>query len=264
MWECPVCHLLTKQVVSHHDHFGDVCVSLLRRIYADPLPRCLGEGERWETFERLDICLVCNQICAEVKGRNRTLPEFVSFSPDEMELLRTEERVTLFHGGESWVTRSDRLPGIWAHKKEQYRVHFRALLGMGVTRSDIQEAWVKRLPYVNQARLNRQYLSALMKGQPELEALCEQRGQYWAIAEHLRRLGWGHRAANTLIFWYQSKHGDPGCRKNFIGCGPSIFARWFCTLACGDVLEARDLWIHAQRDAVRRKRDGRSLRNLPA
>lgn len=252
MWECPVCHWLTERVVSHHDHFSDVCVSILRCTYANAPPNCLEESEWWETFERMDICPICNQICAEVKGRNRILPEFVSFSPDEMELLRTDDRVTLFHGGESWVTRSDPLPAIWEHKKEQYRVHFRTLMDLGVTRSAIQEAWKKRTPYVNQAELNRQHLFDLMRDQPGLGVLCEQPGKYWAIADHLRRLGWGHREANTLIFWYEAKHGDPGCHKNFIGCGPSVFAKWFCKLACGDTFEARDAWTHAQRDARRR------------
>jgi hypothetical protein len=137
---CPVCGGTIKLVI-HHDHFGEWCTNVIRAhwkqvdpsddseqrcrwlainrvdLYSDSYydPDYKGRYEKelqpdrptWHTFPPTWICSNCNGICAAIKRSFSWLPKFVSFTPAEMAILRTDG------------FKLDVVKRIWVRKKEE-------------------------------------------------------------------------------------------------------------------------------------------------
>jgi hypothetical protein len=235
---CQVCNSEVR-LVWHHDHFGDRCVDLLYkhhpyRTYSMGASdwRTVSEDYYREavffyTFPATEVCHPCNMICPEVKKVRREIPRWVSFSPDEMVKIRADRALASF-------------ADLWAAKKEVYRPRLRKLQELGVTREEILKMWNDRSPQSHSStEENRNRMLTLLKKAPILiQELCEAPGNERELAAYMHRADWDRGHANSFIYWYHKKHGDPSCRNNQFGIGPLGFVGWFVMLVEGRGEEA--------------------------
>jgi hypothetical protein len=227
---CPICGQ-QDVLVLHHDHFEDVCHAILVHLRNGQEwdewkyhPLVLEPYPPWATFIRTYICDACNHFDAEVKMLNRTLPRWVSFSPEEIFYLKQD---------------SNRFDVIWAQKNELYRQRLRRLTSHGVSKEVITEVWCnkdwgKSRPFLNK----RTMLSAYADTPAAFKELCDKPGNERQLAVLIRQFGWDSGITNSFIFWYHKLHGDPGCKNNQFGVGPSAFAEWWNGLAHGNAMLA--------------------------
>ncbi len=256
---CPVCTAKTF-LVRHRDHFGDNCIDILTKHFQDIHAQRGGDArsfyssasytliqqqhDSFYTFPDTYICQPCNMICAGVKKVITSIPRWVSFSPDEMILLRADPKLLQFSA-------------LWATKKETYRLRLRALIKSGVEQAVIERMWRdrSRQSYSNTEQLRTAMLRRLADA-VGIENLSDVPGNERSIAKIMRREGWTSREANSFIYWYHKKHGDPSCRHNQFGIGEMGFVEWFRELVVGDTDKAEAEMSRRLYWAKRERRQG--------
>ena len=208
---CAVCLESKPHIVSHHDHFRDLVVSIAcdKNLLLDSDPA---------TFPNVTLCNDCNHLCVRFKTARKNAAAFMSLSPDDMQL---------YLGGIDTHELLDRVQdryrepfGMWAAKLNAWP-EFRAAYQSGRD---------QRKP-VSRVKPERQKVLNTLDARPDLKLAFDQQNirECLSLGHSLVAAGeWNDRVLHSFAaqIWYL-EHG-----------GPQNTSRFFSAFAKGNTPEA--------------------------